>query len=263
MFLEELHTHSSRPEIVTLLLQLRQARALISVTPAGSKATLYGHVETVEPWGSHFVMSCNGTHGQICQALTSDSLVFAVRHETAKIQFIISTKDIQAKLGERTLTVNVPKTLMRFDRRKNYRVALRPSDAVRCSIPISDSLDGQFYVSEVNDLSTGGASLSFSNAKLEVKPGTLFSNCRLSLPKLATLPVNVMVRHTWDGKDEKGERVVRAGCQFVDLPISGQATVLRYITTTELERSGCLPTVDAAALPHLAVSGRHRAVRSH
>mgnify|MGYP006173928317 CR=1 FL=1 len=87
------------------------------------------------------------------------------------------------------------------------------------------------------DISGGGVAIAVPPVGVRFEQGTEFANCLLNLPDGPPIPARLIVRNLFRITNRSGAEVLRAGCEFADIPRRAEDAIQRYIHTVERERN--------------------------
>ena len=87
------------------------------------------------------------------------------------------------------------------------------------------------------DISGGGLAVLVPPTETAFEPDMEFADCRLMLPEIGPIATSLRVRNLFRITNRDGSVMLRAGCEFIDLPASMASTIQRYILKTERERN--------------------------
>lgn len=168
----------------------------------------------------------------------ADKLVCMTQLDKIRIQFELQTPAATTHEGRPAFRAAMPAELLRLQRREFYRLQTPVTHSVTCQIPVAQP-DGRSVMLEarVIDISGGGVAVVVPPENLPFAPDTEFVDCRLTLPELGTLTVRLKVRNIFRLTNRNGIEMLRAGCEFVDLPRSADSAIQRYILKVERDRS--------------------------
>ncbi|HLO64338.1 MAG TPA: flagellar regulator YcgR PilZN domain-containing protein [Azonexus sp.] len=138
-----------------------------------------------------------------------------------------------------TLTAPLPATLLRLQRREFFRLEPPTNPPIHCGIAIEHPASGiQTHVLPVLDISAGGISLQAPTTLAnDLEPGGIFQDCRLDIPEECVLQINLQVQKVVEISTNADQHKLRVGCSFVGMPAMRLATIERYITRIERERT--------------------------
>lgn len=168
----------------------------------------------------------------------AEKLVCMTQLDKIRIQFELHAPAATTHEGRPAFRAAVPSELLRLQRREFYRLQTPVTHTVTCQIPITQP-DGRTVTLEarVIDISGGGVAVVVPPDNLPFSPETEFVDCRLTLPELGTLTVKLKVRNLFRLTNRNGIEMLRAGCEFIDLPRSADNAIQRYIFKVERDRS--------------------------
>lgn len=126
------------------------------------------------------------------------------------------------------LEVPVPLKLMHLQRREYVR--REPLGSLACVMPVHTPDGGRKTTrASIADIGGGGlAVLTADDSGLVLAAGDLIPDVLLDIPDQGTLAVTLRVQHA-ARIEQRGRKVWRAGCAFVDLSVQDQAKLLRYV----------------------------------
>lgn len=171
-------------------------------------------------------------------ALLASRITLVANLDRVKVQLRLPALREAHLNGQRTLSANIPDTLLRLQRREFFRLEPPQNLPIGCQLAIL-AVDGKTTNIEpkVNDISGGGLSLTVPVTLIDAcQPETLLHDCRLDLPGEGILLVNLRIRKMVEISTSTGAHNLRVGCEFVGLPGTRLAMIERYITRIERER---------------------------
>ncbi|MGY3265467.1 MULTISPECIES: flagellar brake protein [unclassified Lysobacter] len=162
------------------------------------------------------------------QLLAADRLRFESSIDRITVRFATGAARTGIHEGLPALEVPVPVKVMHLQRREYVR--REPPGTLSCILPVhSDGGARRTVRATIADIGGGGlAVLTSDDHSVEINTGDLFPGVMLELPEQEPMLVTLRVQHAAH-IDQRGRRVVRAGCCFVDLTVQDQARLLRYV----------------------------------
>lgn len=126
------------------------------------------------------------------------------------------------------LEVGLPLKVMHLQRREYVR--REPVGSLGCALPVHAPGGARRTMrAHIADIGGGGlAVLTADDAGLALSAGDLIPDVQLEIPDQGTLTVTLRVQHA-ARIEQRGRKVWRAGCSFVDLTVQDQAKLLRYV----------------------------------
>ncbi|WP_460834644.1 flagellar brake protein [Lysobacter humi (ex Lee et al. 2017)] len=160
--------------------------------------------------------------------LAADRLRFESSVDRITVRFATGAARRGTFEGHPALEVALPQKVMHLQRREFVR--REPAGQLHCLIP-AQSPDGSARTTRatIADIGGGGlAVLSSDDHSLVLTTGGTIPGVVLDLPEQGPMTVTLRVQHA-ERIDQRGRKVWRAGCSFVDLPVQDQARLLRYV----------------------------------
>jgi c-di-GMP-binding flagellar brake protein YcgR len=184
------------------------------------------------------ILDTGAAHETNTRILQNSPIRFVCNQDGVRIQFEARKVDSVMFEGKPAFKIALPDNLTKYQRREYYRLLTPVANPVRCEIPVADAEPCNLTVS---DISLGGLCLVGELAILSPPIGTIFRACRVPLPDIGTLRVDLALRNTYLVTLKNGAASRRTGCQFVNLGPAQEAMVQRYIIRQERERRARSP----------------------
>lgn len=221
-------------EVRAVLRQLVERRSQITVfSDAGQNLLLTAVIEVRE---HHLVLDYGAQAEANRKALAAPRHFCVTQCEGVRIQFLIGTFTTIEWQGAPAFLAELPREILRLQRRDYYRLATPVAPPVRCLLPIPLPDGGLFHhEAQVSDLSLGGVCLEAPPSEIPFAEGMTLSGCRLDLPEVGSVSVSLTVRHLREVKGRWGTQR-RAGCAFAPLPAADEGRIQRYILKIERQR---------------------------
>lgn len=164
--------------------------------------------------------------------LDAPHLICVSNLDRIHIQFDAATPQSTDFDARRALHTARPESMLFVQRRDYFRLTVPARQPALCYLQQtgSDAIEA-----EVADISLGGLGLYGPLPGIVPLPGMRFADCRLELPEIGIVPIDLLVCATHDITPRGGQRTLRIGCRFMHLSGRGQTLVQRYIN--HLERS--------------------------
>lgn len=155
-----------------------------------------------------------------------------------RIQFTIDTPGRLQIDGRPAFRAPLPESVLRLQRREFFRLHTPVTQSVTCSIPVADAPDGPASVAvRIIDIGGGGIAVAVPPSGVAFEPNMEFTDCALHLPGADPIRTRLLVRNIFRLVNRNGVEMLRAGCQFLDLPRNADTTIQRYILKIERERN--------------------------
>jgi c-di-GMP-binding flagellar brake protein YcgR len=231
----------SRLEIVSILRSLATKRELVSVHFGETDAMLTLLLD-VSPERDEVLLDCCPDPALNARLLAARRLTCVSRLAHIPIRFAAEGASATYFQGEPAFAVQLPPTVARIQRREFFRVRVPLTQAVRCEIPAPHNgvPAAVLATARVLDMSGGGLSLADLPPTVSWEPGTIHEACRLPLPNVGTLVMDLEVVRLSHGPVAPSQRGPHAGVHFVNLNDGNRTRLQRFINDLqrmELARS--------------------------
>lgn len=226
-------------DIRQILRTLRERRAMVTAFLDGSSDSFLTAVLGISADGAELVLdSCNDEKMNL-RAAAAERIICITQLDSVKIQFPVSRIERHPFEGHPALCAPVPELLLRLQRREYFRLAAPASHALTCTIPIADPAGlVTSYLARVVDISGGGVAVMVPPAGVAFAPEMSFPDCHIVLPDAGPVHATLTVRNLFRLTNRQGIAMLRAGCQFTDLPETMNTLINRYILKVERARGG-------------------------
>lgn len=227
----------SRREIVTLLRSLEQQRQLITMLVNGSAEAVITSVLGVDEETNTLFIDCASNQTMNRRIAESNNISFETVLDRIRILFFTDNVQECTFEGLPALSMAIPSSVIRLQRREYYRVPTPISNPVRCTIPLQHELGVETVTLTLQNVSGGGVALVDEKKALDTTFGTVYRDCRIHLPGNTVVVTALEVRNWHDVNLPTGKSVRRIGCLFIELPPSMLSAIQRYITKLEREQN--------------------------
>lgn len=236
----------SRSEIIYVLRAVVQKASMITVYFDQGQSFLLTSLMDVDAEKGALLFDMGSNEEMNRKALKADRLLFTTSLDKVKVQFSLKRLEQVQHGGRPAFRSAIPETLLRLQRREYYRLSTPIANPILCSLQLQ-AADGAKTPVEVPllDISGGGVGLMVATDRGDdFKIDTVFPDCRMNLPEEGPLVATLVVRNAFDVTTKTGNRYLRVGCEFVDLPGTRLTLIQRYITRIERERKARLSGMD-------------------
>ncbi|NUS38873.1 MAG: hypothetical protein HOQ02_07600 [Lysobacter sp.] len=199
------HAEGAHESVVTALLQVEDASLWVDVPP--------GH-ETLLRW------------------LNAPQLRFEGSLERVALRFACGPAQLASHSGRSALLLPLPSRVLHLQRREFMRRE-PPAGALTCRFP-APGRSGQWIDATIRDIGGGGLAVLGTREQVDFASGDVVSGCRISLPELGEVVVDLRVRHVVE-REHRGRELAQAGCEFVDLDAATQRKLFRYLMQLDRE----------------------------
>ncbi|MDS1140493.1 flagellar regulator YcgR PilZN domain-containing protein [Pusillimonas sp. SM2304] len=224
---------SSQLEIVRLLRSIEARKALLRMHLKGRAVAIVTTILEVDAANHRLIVDVSSDPDFNERIIKAQSVTFDTMLDKIHIQF--STTDITPCLQDNlpALSMPIPQTLSRIQRREYYRVDTPVTHPASCKIPIKGEHGTIEHSLIVKDISAGGVSLVDADHILDNSKGATYKHCKLELPEVGSVVTELRVMRSQDESlaNDVERRVI--GCKFVNLPNPMQIMVQHYIGLLE------------------------------
>ena len=170
---------------------------------------------------------------QLAAMIESDEVVAVAYLDSVKLQFDLHELVLVRGPSGATLQAALPAEIYRFQRRNAYRVRTleRSSPTAHLRHP---ALPDMLLPLRVIDVSIGGCALFVGHDVPPLEPGTRLASVRIELDADTRFETGLQLQHVTH--IQPGQRGVRIGCEWADLPRPAERTLQRYIDQTQKRR---------------------------
>lgn len=219
-------------EIERILSSVMSKKALVTAYSEGNRDFLVTSLTAVDLPGKAIYLGASD-NAAVNQALTTSREVsFNTAHNQVRVLFTTPGLVLTTLAGEPMLRAEMPKALLRFQRREYYRLPTPMAHPVKCLI----GFDSATLETNVLDISIGGVCVLAYTEDVDLRVGETYRDCKLSLPDAGNYLISLHVRVIYEPTTRNGVVTRRLGCQFIDLAPSVETDIQRYIIRVERER---------------------------
>jgi c-di-GMP-binding flagellar brake protein YcgR len=224
--LAERCTLSTPLEIIALMREIRDRRAIVTLRADTGSSSLISVVIDVDPQHGQVLFDASGAAARQAQLTDAACVLADAAIDKIRIHFSTGRAKLVIHGGQTALASPLPLTALRIQRRGEFRIATPVVEPLYCRV--RDTVDGRERLLKVHDISTIGLALTQPPGEAKLEPGPVLEQCRLDLPGVGVVHAGLEVVEVHERKIPAGSRRL-VGCRFVGLP-GPEATVLqRYI----------------------------------
>ena len=232
-----LHT---KAEILSVLRHVIQHKAMITIHFDPGNSFFLSSLIAITPDDQHMILDVSADTELNHKVLKANKLTFTAFIERVKIQFN-SAKMIQTTHeGHNAFLADFPDTLLRLQRRDAFRLAVPAMDPVYLHAELRQTGNSILWLDiPLWDISCGGVGLTATTVQAEhLSKGDVLTNCRIALSGEGIFIATICIKYVTAAITQRsGQRSVRIGCEFMDMPPSQLKVIQRYITRIERERN--------------------------
>ncbi|MGE5523036.1 MAG: flagellar brake protein [Rhodospirillaceae bacterium] len=214
-------------EVRFILRMVREQRGLLALHLSDNNDMLFTSIIEVDPERGDLVLDYPSDEGAVRRALGAESVVCTTTHDDVKVQFKCEALRKIRHNGRDKLCCNIPDSLLRVQRRSQFRMQTPQADPLKCVITLPPGSRPATAEVTVLDLSCGGIAVIDHHPMLAMDPGAFYDKCRLALPGFGEVEFRMRVRDVHPYTLPNGLVCRRAGCEFINMPETTTAVVPR------------------------------------
>lgn len=220
-----------RGEIIQKLRQLGKKNSLITVH-FGEQSMLSTIVDVLSE-KNLLVLDYGGNEELNQKLLQQNRAIVKTDFDGITAQFTITDFRKARLQGESCIACTLPESILWVQRRESYRVRIPLSDTVTCELIHGDNNRTEY---SVLDISAGGLGLFDPNDELELEPGNIFHNCKLTLSENDSAFLNLEIRNHIPMNPQDMSKGTRCGCLFLNLSGDFASSVQKFINLVDIQQ---------------------------
>ena len=231
------YSMESRTEIIFRLRELAMGGEMIAAYFNQGRDFILTTLLEVKPDHEIFIYDYGANDDLNQRLVQSEKIIFVGNPNGVRMQFTCNAAR-KIKYGGRSAFIsNIPRQMVRMQRREYYRVSIPLSKKLQCTIP---NHKGERLVVPVRDISVGGVSLVGDDNFADAKSLDKIKRCRIILDDFGEINCDLEVRHVAQFTKRSGAPETRLGCMFMGITPVMQAMIQRYMVHLEQERRAML-----------------------
>ncbi|MBR7748067.1 flagellar brake protein [Undibacterium baiyunense] len=227
----------SRREILALLKGFRDKSQLISLMINNGSEAFITSVLDIDDANNTVIIDSAPGHEANQRIVEASSVFFDGLLDRISIQFSSSKLQRTQFEGRPALQMPVPTSVIRLQRRENYRINTPVSMPIKCVIPIETESGKQNQKFSLVDISCGGIAILDDRNLIDITIGTCYEFCQIDIPNIGLIDLTLQIRNSQELTLLNGKTTRRIGCAFVNLSSRTLTSVQRYIMKLERERN--------------------------
>ncbi len=219
----------SKLEILQTLRKIQRNQILLHISSTTEERGVVTTILDVPATNTHFIIDAapDNEVNQLLARSTSNRL------ETYVDRILVSFETGAAQACEfkkkPALSLPLPESVHRLQRRRYYRVSIPVSNPASISFALKDKQ----WNFPLHDINAGGVALHDDTLSLEAQAGILIRDAQLILPGVRTLNLDLLFIRTQDHALPSGRPIRRIGCTFLNLTGDAQMAIQTYINQIE------------------------------
>jgi flagellar brake protein len=227
---------NSDAEVAYILSRAQEKSALVTVYFNAGRDFAITSILAVRVDTDQIIFDAPARPELVARLVASRRIVFVTMQDGVKIKFAVGGAWQTTFEDHPALAAEMPRALVRLQRREFFRVPCPVTNPVRCTIPGPANGGVDDITVTFVDISLGGAAISGSD-RLDPAQGTVFHKCRIDFPDGETITADLEVRNCYVMPLRNGGTTKRFGCMFLKLPPAAQTALQRFIMKLERERN--------------------------
>jgi c-di-GMP-binding flagellar brake protein YcgR len=219
-------------EVERILAAVMAKKALVTAYSENNRDFLVTSLVAVDAPGHAIYLGASHDDALNQALVNSREVSFNTAHDQIRVLFTTPGLAMMTLEGEKVLRAEMPKEMLRFQRREYYRLPTSLLNPAKCTIV----LGARSLETTVVDISIGGVGILAYLDDVGLREGDVYHGCRLSLPDAGSYLVSLQIRAIYESTMKNGVESHRVGCQFIDLAPSVETDIQRYIIRIERER---------------------------
>ena len=225
-------------EIVQLFHRLAAERALVTAYLAPGNQSFLTLILGLTPEDGAVLLDGSSAEAINRQVERAERVTCITQLEGVRVQFSLEHPARTGTDASPMFGTPLPTEVLRLQRRDFYRLSTPVTQTVVCTIPLGANHGGRGRVDmRILDISAGGVAVAVPPSGIHLEPGMSFAGCQLKLPDSEPIPAQLTVRNLFRLVTRNGIAMLRAGCQFSELPAHAESVIQRYIMKNERLRS--------------------------
>lgn len=227
----------SRREMLVILRSLKEKNQLISMMINEGSEVFITSILELDDLNNTVTIDSSPSQAANQRIIEAPRVFFEGLLDRISIQFSTSSMQRTTFEGRPALQCSIPISMIRLQRRENYRINTPLSNPIRCLIPLEIGSEYETIKFSLVDISCGGIAILDEKRILEINVGQIYDDCKIDLPGIGQIDLALQIRNSQDLTLLNGKTNRRVGCEFIGASTAALASVQRYIMKLERERN--------------------------
>jgi len=167
--------------------------------------------------------------------LASQRLHFKASIDRIDLRFSCGPAWRDLQDGKLAFGLPLPTRLLHLQRRESMRRE-PPMGTLHCLVPQRSACgETRCVEATIRDIGGGGLAVLAPSQAIAFNVGDVFEGCRIDLPELGQVTVDLCVRHVI-ARSQRGQDSLQAGCEFIGLKRATEDKLFRYVMQLDRER---------------------------
>ncbi|MFZ6799865.1 flagellar brake protein [Undibacterium sp. Di24W] len=230
----------SKREILSILKGFRDKSQLISMMINSGNEAFITSVLEIDDKNNNIIVDSTPSAEANQRIIAAPAVFFDGLLDRISIQFASSNVKVISFEGKPALQMPVPTSVIRLQRRENYRINTPVSTPIKCVIAVEVDSGIQKHKFSLVDISCGGIAILDDGRLIDIAAGTSYPDCEMDIPGIGLIQMELQIRNSQELTLLNGKTTRRIGCAFLNLSSKTLASVQRYIMKLERERNAKL-----------------------
>lgn len=227
----------SKREIFSILKGFRDKSQLISMLINGGSEAFITSVLDIDDKNNTLIIDSTPSNEANQRIIAASTVFFDGLLDRISIQFTSSNVKIISYEGKPALQMPMPTSVIRLQRRENYRINTPITTPIKCVIPVELESGIFRHKFSLVDISCGGIAILDDGHLIDIAIGTGYPHCQMDIPGIGIIEMELQIRNSQELTLLNGKTTRRIGCAFLNLSSKNLAAVQRYIMKLERERN--------------------------
>lgn len=218
-------------EIKSIVSSILRHKTLVRLDVPGQAVSLLSTILELDAKTGAVVMDVSSEANINVRLLRTESVRFQAMLQRILIEFEGPlTATMQG--GKPALSMPLPTSLKRMQRREYFRVDVPPSNPATCTLRSEQFPTGELTFT-VRDISAGGLQLSDNLQQLGDAAGAIYDDCTLHMPDTGDIKIQLRGVRSLELEQENDKTLYAVAFRYFNLPSNKQITIQQYIGTLE------------------------------
>ncbi|MHB1052962.1 MAG: flagellar brake protein [Thiobacillus sp.] len=231
---------NTNTEILFLLGAIQKRNLLVNLDIPGSRQIVVTSIIAVNKSDNTLILDSARGDALNHELMSGKGAEFVAQLDGVSITFSTGPVSLCEYEKMPALRVALPKSLIRLQRRDNFRVPLPIANPIKCIVPSLSGSDPDPITAHIIDIGCGGVAIAETGGRLGTETGRILPDCKLLLPETDVVITSLEVRNSAQIRLLNGAFQTRLGCKFIDLPNDMAAMLQRFVMNIERVRRDSL-----------------------
>lgn len=209
------HLLRTQSKIARVLEALAARREHVTVELSGDGGQFSANLVRADPGGQFIVVTASADAPANAALLARARVTLVSTLDNWHIEFVATEPSEAIHDGVPAIRLRYPEILSVQQRREHARHDVPATLSLRC---VADAGGFAPFDARIRDVGIGGISILVYSPDLLLEPGTVLVGCRIEVPGVDSVTVDLEVRYSEAVTLDDGSRARCSGCRFVNAP---------------------------------------------